>query len=109
MTIPVAKENTLTKACTLPPLTEEGDHPEAESLDGDDVDYTVSYNPDTGETINMSGSDQKWRVKENLFHSTKHDFWKVSDSDPAHASYEAIVTDEITLPEWNIKVEGLIT
>ena len=102
----VVKEDTFTGSCDLPPFAEEGDHPEAASQGDGDIDYPVSYNSDTGETTYTSGSDHQWTVKGNSFHSTEQDTWRVKDSDPAHASFEAEVTDEISLPDRNIRVLG---
>lgn len=109
VSLPIVIENSLTDVCSLPPLAEEEENPDSVSLGGADVDLPVSYDPDTGETTYTANSDQEWSVGDTLYHSVQKNIWKVKDSDPAHAQYEADVTDEITLPDRVLQVQGVYT
>lgn len=109
LSLPVVVTNTLTGACSLPPLATEGENPNSKSISGADVDLPVSYNPETGETTYTASSDQQWNVNETLYHSIQHNIWKVKDTDPAHAKYSSDVSDGITLGDRVLNVSGLYT
>ncbi|MCA1915180.1 hypothetical protein [Methanospirillum hungatei] len=106
VSLPIVIENTLTDVCSLPLLAEVEETPDLVSLGGVDVDLPVSYDPDTGETTYTANSDQEWSVGDILYHSVQQNIWKVRDSDPAHAQYQADVTDEITLSDRLLQVQG---
>jgi predicted acyl esterase len=107
--LPVVIKNTLTGTCDLPKPEEEEfpDDVQIYKSQGENKEYPVNYNPDTGEAVYTCGEDEQWNIGDKTYCRKELNTWKVNDNDPAHASYKAVTTYDIYLPDRDIRLIGI--
>jgi predicted acyl esterase len=102
--LPVVMKDTLTAACDLPEAEPMGDRPGYTALEGDKQDYPIIRNVVTGDTVSTWGADYRWKIHETLYHVVEFNRWHVNDHDPAHATYDALRIDEVTLSNRSLNL-----
>ncbi|MDQ7823968.1 MAG: CocE/NonD family hydrolase [Candidatus Eremiobacteraeota bacterium] len=104
--LPVVIRNTLTGTCDLPKPQEEEWPPDASYEEENEGRQTkIEYNPDTGAAVYSCGINQKMTIRETTYHMVEQNTWKVNDSDPAHATYEAVTNYTITPPDRELTLK----
>ncbi|MDD2707090.1 MAG: CocE/NonD family hydrolase [Verrucomicrobiae bacterium] len=103
--LPVVEKNTLTASCDLPkPEPEEWPPDASYSEENEGKSSHIDYKPETGQAVYSCGINQKMTIRDTLYHMQEKNVWKVSDQDPAHATYEAATNYAIQSPDRELRL-----
>lgn len=103
--LPVVEKNTLTATCDLPkPEPEEWASDASYSEQNEGKKTKIDYNTETGQAVYSCGINQKMTIRDTAYHIQEQNTWKVSDKDPAHATYEAVTNYAISPPGREIRL-----
>ena len=103
--LPVIETNTLTAACDLPEPEGEDWPSDAEySEQNEGKRSNIDYDPQTGMAVYSCGINQKMTIGGTRYHLQEQNAWRVSDQDPAHASYDAVTDYTIEPPGRELRV-----
>lgn len=104
--LPIVETNSLTADCDLSePEGEDWPSDAQYSEQNEGKQSHIDYNPETGVAEYSCGINQKMTIGETGYHIQEHNTWRVSDRDPAHASYDAVTDYLISPPGRELRLQ----